>query len=71
MKKLKEYWMIILLALCFIGVIFYWHEWRPAQIRIACGYKTAEMANKATSALLADQIGAYMEICLMKNGLNK
>ncbi len=72
MRKLKEYWVIILLISLMSGGLFYWLEWRPAKIRIDCASKM----HKATpSELGADKInGTFDEmltLCLFKAGINK
>ena len=36
MEKLKEYKYIILIFLVVIGVVFYWFEWRPKEIKKEC-----------------------------------
>jgi len=41
MKKLKEYWLIILIVLALFGYAFYWFQWRPSHIKQEC-YKTAD-----------------------------
>lgn len=68
MKKLKEYWVIILLFICLLGGAFYRLEWRPAQIRIDC-------ANKMHKATPADAIqGSFEEmlsLCLLKGGIRR
>ena len=36
MKKIKEYWIIILLILFVVGGLFYWYELRPTKILKEC-----------------------------------
>lgn len=71
MKKLKEYGGVIILIACLLGIMFYWFEWRPSQIRIDCGYKTADANNESVTTVSADYLRMYMDVCLMKAGLSK
>ncbi|MFA5644471.1 MAG: hypothetical protein WC928_03030 [Patescibacteria group bacterium] len=71
MKKLKEYWIIMLIFLCLVGGWFYWFELRPTNIRIACGYKTAEWNNKSETFIEIEAVRMYLDLCLIKSGLNK
>jgi hypothetical protein len=71
MKKLKEYGAIIILIACLLGTMFYWFEWRPNQLRIDCGYKTANANNESATPVSADYLRMYMDVCLMKAGLSK
>jgi len=36
MQKLKQYWVIISLAVILLGVAFYWYSYRPSKIREMC-----------------------------------
>ena len=33
MEKIKQYKYLILIAILFLGLAFYWFEWRPTQIQ--------------------------------------
>lgn len=39
MKRLKQFWLIILLAVLLLSSLFYWFEWRPTQIRNKCSFE--------------------------------
>ncbi|MEA3449431.1 MAG: hypothetical protein U9Q85_00395 [Patescibacteria group bacterium] len=71
MKKLKEYWMIIILLICFLGMGFYWYEWRPYKIRIQCAKETVESYESINSFGTPDQLKLYLDICLKKKGLEE
>lgn len=34
-EKFKKYWWVIIIILV-IGVVFYWFQWRPSEIRKEC-----------------------------------
>jgi hypothetical protein len=65
MKKLKEYWIIILLIICVIAVAFYWLELRPAKITTRC----AEYAHLIEDGSSHGDFNEYFNKCLRENGL--
>lgn len=82
MKKIKEYKLIIIIALLVLGFIFYWFEIRPAQIREKCINAYSNAFNEIVSddgrgglygsasinSRISENKGNY-EKCLIENGL--
>jgi len=63
MKKLKEWWVIILIFLLLTTFLFYWLEIRPTKIRIQC-YKA-----KAGMFIPSPDHLDLIRSCLLEHGL--
>jgi len=62
MEKVKQYKFLILLGILILGFIFYWFEWRPAQIRKEC-------AERSKSKIYNDRYSNIYNQCLRERGL--
>ena len=68
MEKLKQYSIIIALAIIAIGFVFYWYEWRPISLRSECAHTTLERAKKLSGPDYEGVRIAY-ELCIHERGL--
>mgnify|MGYP001585033674 FL=1 len=67
MKEIiKKYWWIIIIVLLLVGM-FYWFQWRPAQIRKECG---VELVSSYYDEEIERGNARYKE-CIIKHGLEK
>lgn len=77
MKKLKEYWLIVLLVLIVLAVPFYWYSLRPSQIIKECNkWKEVEKWDYISRGLVKDgswRAPEKIEIsrCLREHGLKE
>lgn len=75
-EKIKKYqWLSVAVVLLLVaGFAFYWHEWRPAQIKQKC-YAEAEFDKRAVLEMddqkRSDFINMYYQGCLRRFGLEK
>ncbi|MDD3285583.1 MAG: hypothetical protein PHG95_03035 [Patescibacteria group bacterium] len=68
MKKLKEYWIIILFLIITLSISFYWFEWKKYQAGIECSKKITEWAkeNKINDGPV---ISVGIDLCLLHKGI--
>lgn len=76
MKKIKEYWLIILLVLSIFVVLFYWYELRPNYIMKNCSQWKESSKWDSAATKLGDKYWISpsdldIERCLKEHGLNK
>ena len=74
MKKLKEYWLIVLLVLIVLAVPFYWYSLRPSQIIKECNkWKEVNKWNDAVERRMLVKVPDedQIAICLAAHGLKK
>lgn len=62
MGKIKQYKYIIFIALVVLGFVFYWFEWRPAQIRKDC-------AERNKDKVYSERYSNFYNQCLREMGL--
>lgn len=71
-EKNRQYGGIILTLFIIAGLLFYWYEWRPANIKRQCNTTAEEYAQriygKGTYYLVGNYDNAYKN-CLRRNGL--
>ena len=72
MKKVKQHWLIALMVLIIMSGLFYWYEWRSAQIRKSCALEMISWAQeKELTFSDVDIAEARYMICIRKKGLEK
>lgn len=62
-EKIKEILPISILLLIILGIVFYWYEWRPTQIRKECGKECSGFVRVLNENCYKD--------CLYRNGINE
>jgi hypothetical protein len=68
MKKfIKENWFKLAILLVIAG-LFYWHEWRPSEIKKDCFFISKEGASYMR-VTYSNEINFIYENCLRENGL--
>jgi len=80
-SSMKGKIIIIVIIAALLGGVFYWFQWRPAQIRKECNQKTIEpMLNQFKSGdtvsfeqsnALSNMVQLFYKSCLYKYGLEK
>lgn len=72
----KENWILVIIIVFILGGVFYWYEWRPAQIKAECSDKYLVekhgIAGRALSKVSDDPEKREQdyESCLRANGLD-
>ena len=74
MQKIKEYKLIIILTLVLVilGVVFYWYEYRPSQIKKLCSEKVINTMKEQKGISINEGSTAYNFLynnCLHSYGL--
>ena len=73
MEKLKQYRLLVLMALVVLGLAFYWYSYRPSQIKIECSSTAHDKAvakrNSYDKTFLKDDYDTYYKWCLEQKGL--
>lgn len=59
-----------LFVVCLFLVLFYWFEWRPAQIRIDCAKKVIDHADEK-DIKDPNKVSVLFDLCLSKKGLKR
>ncbi|MDO8452249.1 MAG: hypothetical protein Q7S79_00700 [bacterium] len=73
---LKKYWRVII-AILIVGLIFYWYEWRPAQVRKECAARVHEKTTGFDAVLFLAKQGSQKDIdnlyknCLREKGIEE
>jgi len=65
----KQYIGLIMLAVVFFGVMFYWYSLRPSIIRQECYRQATEVASGHTRKFYSDSYNFFYKMCLEKRGL--
>lgn len=67
-EKIKKYYPIFIIILIILGVVFYWYEWRPTQIKKECSMEAYD--SSITSPRRPwESPDDYYKKCLRENGL--
>lgn len=70
MKKLKEYWLIVLLGFFALAFLFYWYEFRPIKIRKEC-FASIKQSVKNGNNISTEQLPGMVQLCFLENGLKE
>lgn len=70
MKKIKDFvvsnkWIITLLVI--IAGLFYWYEWRPAQIKKECGATIIKMSSNGKT-MSSESRDDFFDTCVSVGG---
>jgi len=64
----KRYTGFIILAVVFLGAIFFWYSFRPSLIKQSCFEEAREKTKEAKGDFIETYNFIY-KVCLQKNGL--
>ncbi|MEA3273402.1 MAG: hypothetical protein U9Q72_02300 [Patescibacteria group bacterium] len=68
----KNYTIIIIIALCVVGIVFYWYGYRPSKIKQQCSAEARfdqRAINESNDVKRQEFINMYYDDCLMRFGL--
>lgn len=68
----KSYITIAIVALCVVGVAFYWYEYRPSKVRQQCSAEARfdqRAISESNDVKRQEFINMYYDDCLMRFGL--
>lgn len=68
----KNYAIIAIIALCVVGVAFYWYEYRPSKIKQQCSTEARfdqGAIGEFNDVKRQEFINMYYDDCLMRFGL--
>lgn len=68
MSKLKEYYLLIILALILLGGAFYWYEFIPMRLVEACNKKAITEASKEKPEAVLNYYEFAYKLCLRMHG---